>query len=257
MRVWTPRPHRSVRSVTSGDNIEALVKRTIKLKPVVRTAGLRKSFRHGKMAVNALDGVDLEIFSGENVAILGPSGCGKSTLLAMMGALDRPTSGKVFVGGIEVSKLDDDQLSVLRSRIGFVFQSFNLVQSLTARENVELSMSIAGMSRSERRRRAELLLRMVGLGDRMDHRPYELSGGQQQRVAIARALANNPCYLLMDEPTGNLDSRSALDILRLVHELNRRKGTTVIMITHDRNIARFANRVILMVDGQMVGQVQV
>jgi putative ABC transport system ATP-binding protein len=206
--------------------------------------------------VEALGGVDLEICSGEHVAVLGSSGCGKSTLLAMLGGLDRPTSGKVYIGGTDLSELSDDGLAEMRRRIGFVFQFFNLVQSLDARENVELSMSIVGVPRAKRRARAEELLRLVGLGDRMDHYPRELSGGEQQRVAIARALANDPSYLLMDEPTGNLDSKNSMDIMQLIMELNHRKGTTIILITHDLRISQYANRVIYMMDGRIGDQLR-
>ena len=210
----------------------------------------------GKVTVEALAGVDLEIYSGEHVAVLGSSGCGKSTLLAMMGGLDRPTSGKVFIGGTDLSELSDDRLAEMRRKIGFVFQFFNLVQSLDAKENVELSMSIAGMPRSKRRARAEELLRSVGLGDRMDHYPRELSGGEQQRVAIARALANDPSYLLMDEPTGNLDSKNSMDIMQLIMDLNHRKGTTIILITHDLRVSQYANRVVYMMDGRIGDQLR-
>ncbi len=226
------------------------------MKTAVRTVGLKKSYMRGKVAVDALAGVDLEIFSGEHVAILGSSGCGKSTLLAMMGGLDRPTSGKVYVGGTDLSELSDDGLAEMRRKLGFVFQFFNLVQNLDAKENVELSMSIAGMPRSKRRARAEQLLRSVGLGDRMDHYPRELSGGEQQRVAIARALANDPSYLLMDEPTGNLDSKNSMDIMHLITDLNRRKGTTIILITHDLRVSQYANRVVYMMDGRIGDQLR-
>jgi putative ABC transport system ATP-binding protein len=201
--------------------------------------------------VTALASVDLEVLPGEYVAISGPSGCGKSTLLAMLGALDRPTVGKVFIGKLDLSKLDDDGLSEMRSRIGFVFQFFNLIQSLTARENVELGLSVNNISRAVRRERAENMLDLVGLRDRMDHRPYELSGGERQRVAIARALARDPKYLLMDEPTGNLDSRSVIEILDLIKELNGR-GTTIVIVTHAPTVAPQAKRQISMLDGRIV-----
>jgi putative ABC transport system ATP-binding protein len=236
--------------------IDAPVELRARPNVVVKTEGLKKSYKRGKLGVEALTGVDLEIYAGEHVAILGPSGCGKSTLLSMLGALDRPTSGTVAIGGIDLSTMNENQLAETRRRIGFVFQFFNLIQSLDARENVELSMSIAGVPRSERRKRAEALLALVGLEGRMYHKPHELSGGQQQRVAIARALANDPRFLLMDEPTGNLDSKTTMDILKLIRELNREKGITVIMITHDRSISQHANRVIFMMDGRIEDQLQ-
>jgi putative ABC transport system ATP-binding protein len=216
--------------------------------PVVKAIELKKTYMLGKVPVEALRGVTLKVESGDFLAILGPSGSGKSTLLNLIGALDKPTSGTLQIDGVDVSTLDDNQLADLRCRVGFVFQFFNLIPRFTARDNVELSMSIAGMSKEERRRNAEELLGTVGLKDRMNHKPAELSGGEQQRVAIARSLANNPRFLLMDEPTGNIDSKTAGEIMRLIKSLNE-KGVTIIMVTHDQRLARQAKRTVQMFDG--------
>jgi len=221
-------------------------------RPLISAQGIHKSYRVGEVTVAALAGVDLEISQGEYVSVSGPSGCGKSTLLAMLGALDRPTKGKIRIRNVDLSQLDDNGLAEMRARIGFVFQFFNLIPHLTARENVELGMYTANMPRAVRRTRAEKLLNTVGLGERLEHRPSELSGGEQQRVAIARALARDPDLLLMDEPTGNLDSRSTRAILDLVLELHRQKDTTIVMITHVPAIARQADRSLLMADGKIV-----
>jgi putative ABC transport system ATP-binding protein len=186
---------------------------------------------------------------------LGPSGSGKSTLLNLIGALDKPTEGKMLIEGVDVSALNDGQLADLRRRIGFVFQFFNLIPRFTARENVELSMIIAGLNRADRRKRSEELLESVGLRERMDHKPMELSGGEQQRVAIARALANNPKFLLMDEPTGNIDSKAASEIIGLIKRLNEEKSVTVIMVTHDQRLAGQSKRVLQMFDGSIVQEI--
>lgn len=219
---------------------------------IVEAVDLKKTYLLGKVPVEALRGVNLKVEKGEFLAILGPSGSGKSTLLNLIGALDKPTEGKVFIEGVDVSKLNDDQLADLRRRIGFVFQFFNLISRFTAKQNVELSMAIADLSRSERSKRAEELLEIVGLKDRMNHKPAELSGGQQQRVAIARALANNPAFLLMDEPTGNIDSKNAKEIIQLVKKINEDGDVTVIMVTHDQRLAAEAQRTIHMLDGTIV-----
>jgi putative ABC transport system ATP-binding protein len=216
--------------------------------PVVKAIKLKKTYMLGKVPVEALRGVNLKVESGDFLAILGPSGSGKSTLLNLIGALDKPTAGTLLIDGVDVSTLNDNQLADLRRRVGFVFQFFNLIPRFTARDNVELSMSIAGMSREERRKNAEELLETVGLKDRMNHKQAELSGGEQQRVAIARALANNPRFLLMDEPTGNIDSKTASEIMRLIKNLNE-KGVTIIMVTHDQRLAREAKRTVQMFDG--------
>lgn len=219
---------------------------------VVEAVNLKKTYLLGKVPVNAVRGVNLNVASGDFIAILGPSGSGKSTLLNLIGALDKPTEGKLLIEGVDISTLNDNQLTNIRRRVGFVFQFFNLIPRFTARENVELSMSIADHDKTERRKRAEDLLETVGLKDRMNHKPAELSGGEQQRVAIARALANNPRFLLMDEPTGNIDSKTANEIMSLVRGLNQEKGATTIMVTHDQRLAAQSKRTILMLDGLIV-----
>jgi putative ABC transport system ATP-binding protein len=221
---------------------------------IVEAVDLKKTYMLGKVPVEALRGINLKVESGDFLAILGPSGSGKSTLLNLIGALDKPTEGMMLIDGVDVSTLNDSQLADLRRRVGFVFQFFNLIPRFTARDNVELSMSIAGMSREERRKNAEELLETVGLKDRMSHKPAELSGGEQQRVAIARALANNPRFLLMDEPTGNIDSKTASEIMRLIKSLNE-KGVTIIMVTHDQRLAREAKRTVQMFDGMISSDV--
>ncbi len=218
---------------------------------IVEAANLKKTYLLGKIPVEALRGVNLTVNSGEFLAILGPSGSGKSTLLNMIGALDKPTSGKLLIQSTDISTLNDNQLTEVRSRIGFVFQFFNLIPRFTAKANVELSMMIAGESKEERQKRVEQLLDMVGLKGRMNHKPAELSGGQQQRVAIARALANNPRFLLLDEPTGNIDSKTAQEIIALIKQLNA-DGVTIIMVTHDQNIAKLAKRTVQVFDGNIV-----
>ncbi|RLI41591.1 hypothetical protein DRO59_06555 [Candidatus Bathyarchaeota archaeon] len=219
---------------------------------IVEAVNLKKTYMLGKVPVEALRGVNLKVENGDFLSILGPSGSGKSTLLHLIGALDKPTEGKVFIEGVDVSTLNDNQLADLRRKIGFVFQFFNLIPRFTARENVELPMAINGLNKGERRKRSEELLENVGLKDRMNHKPTELSGGEQQRVAIARALANKPSFLLMDEPTGNIDSKAADDILKLVKRLNKGKGITTIMVTHDHRLASQAERTVHMLDGLIV-----
>jgi putative ABC transport system ATP-binding protein len=219
-------------------------------KTVVEVIDLKKTYMLGKIPVEALRGVNLKVESGEFLSILGPSGSGKSTLLNLIGALDKPTSGKLLIEGTDLSTLNDNQLTDIRLKIGFVFQFFNLIPRFTALDNIELSMSIASMSRAERRKRAEQLLETVGLKDRMNHKPAELSGGQQQRVAIARALANNPRFLLMDEPTGNVDSKTAREVIALIRKLNQ-DGVTIVIVTHDQNLSREAKRTIQVMDGEI------
>jgi len=220
--------------------------------PIIETIGLRKTYMLGRVPVDALRGVNLKVEKDDFLAILGPSGSGKSTLLNMIGALDKPTEGRVLIEGIDVSKLNDDQLADLRRRVGFVFQFFNLIPRFNARENVELPMAIAGLGKDERRRQAESLLESVGLKERMDHKSAELSGGERQRVAIARALANNPSFLLMDEPTGNIDSKTANEIFELVKKLNEDKGITIIIVTHDQRIAARTKRALQLLDGSLI-----
>ncbi len=211
--------------------------------------GVRKVYTIGRHSVEVLKGIDLSIERGEFVAIMGRSGSGKSTLMNLMGCLDRPTEGEVYIDGVPTSTLSDGELARIRGKkVGFVFQTFNLIARMSARENVELPMVYQGVPQRERRRRAEHLLREVGLGERIDHKPSELSGGQCQRVAIARALANSPQLLLADEPTGNLDTRTGMDIMHTLLELNER-GMTIVMVTHDADVAAYAHRTVVIRDG--------
>lgn len=219
--------------------------------PIARIDQLSKVYRMGEVNVEALRDVSLSIDEGEYVAIMGPSGSGKSTLLNLLGCLDRPTSGYYFLGDQDVSQLDDDELSNIRStRIGFIFQSYNLIAQLTALENIELPLFYQGVSEKESYERGMRLADTVGLRHRVSHRPVELSGGEQQRVAIARALANEPLILLADEPTGNLDSKTGQEILSLLDQLNA-QGKTIIMVTHDQNVGSRAKRILRMMDGRV------
>jgi putative ABC transport system ATP-binding protein len=220
---------------------------------IIKTVNLTKSYRQGAVVTEALRGVSIEIPRGSFTCIVGPSGHGKSTLMHLLGGLDRPSGGSVLLDGTELTRLDDAGLAALRSRkVGFVFQFFNLLGSLTARENVETAMMMAGLPAREQRRRALELLERVGLTDRANHRPFQLSGGQQQRVAIARALANEPPLMLMDEPTGNLDSAAETEILAILKGLHAR-GTTVVLVTHNAEIARQAQQIIQVRDGIIQG----
>ncbi len=212
---------------------------------------LCKSYQLGTMELKVLRDIVLTIKSGEYVAIMGPSGSGKSTLLNMIGCLDRPTSGDYWLGGENVALLEDDDLSLIRgARIGFIFQSFNLISQLNVIENIEVPMYYQGYSEHESAERAKELASMVGLGDRLGHRPAELSGGQQQRVAIARSLANDPLIILADEPTGNLDSESGAEILKILDRLHN-EGKTLIVVTHDQSIAKTAERIVELFDGRI------
>ena len=222
---------------------------------IIEAVDICKTYMLGKVPVEALRGVNLKVENGDFVSILGPSGSGKSTMLNLIGALDKPTSGTMLIDGVDISKLSDNQLADLRRRIGFVFQFFNLIPRLTAKGNVELPMAIADMNKAERSRRAIELLETVGLKERINHKPAELSGGQQQRVAIARALANNPKFLLLDEPTGNIDSRTANEIIALIKKLNVEQSVSIIMVTHDQHLAREAKRTLEMFDGQITSEV--
>jgi len=221
---------------------------------LVRARGLRKDYGSGEGLVRALDAVDLDVSRGEAVAVMGPSGCGKSTLLHLLGGLDRPSAGQLSVAGQRVDELSERALAALRrDEIGFVFQAFHLMDELTAQENVELPALLAGCTPNEARARATALLQDVGLADRARHLPAMLSGGQRQRVAIARALANDPEILLADEPTGNLDSAAAFDVLGLLESLHA-KGLTLVIVTHDERIATTADRLISMRDGAFVDE---
>jgi putative ABC transport system ATP-binding protein len=227
------------------------VSRADEAHPHLYVESLHKYYEMGETRVHALRGVDLSIQSGEFVAIMGASGSGKSTLMNLLGCLDRPTSGRYLLRGTDVSELDNTALAHIRNReIGFVFQSFNLIPRTTAIENVTLPALYTKMPRAERARRAQEALRLVGLADRTSHFPSQLSGGQQQRVAIARALINRPTLLLADEPTGNLDSRTSVEIMAVLQELNL-GGLTVVMVTHEPDIARFAHRIIVARDGRI------
>ena len=221
---------------------------------IVAIENLCKVYQLGSLELHVLRDLDLSIEQGEYVAIMGPSGSGKSTLLNMIGCLDTPTSGTYQLGGEDVSKLDDDELSIIRgSRIGFIFQSYNLIAQLNVTENIEVPMYYQGFSERDSAERARELAAMVGLGDRLEHRPLELSGGEQQRVAIARALANEPLIILADEPTGNLDSESGSEIMDLLDDLHKR-DTTLIIVSHDEHIAARAERTIHLLDGQIERQ---
>lgn len=224
--------------------------------PIVQFENVCKTYQMGLVTVEALRGVSFSIESGEYISIMGPSGCGKSTLLNLLGCLDRPTSGQYFLGGEDVSQMDDDALSAVRgARLGFVFQSYNLIQQLTVVENIEIPLYYQDRSEEESREQARKLAARVGLEDRLEHKPFELSGGQQQRVAIARALVNEPLVLLADEPTGNLDSTSGVEIMKLFGELNE-QGKTLILVTHDPNVAGGARRAIRLRDGRIESDVR-
>jgi putative ABC transport system ATP-binding protein len=218
--------------------------------PVIRTDGIVKDYELGAETVHAVRGVDLVIEPGEFVALMGPSGSGKSTFMNILGCLDTPTAGRYWLNGQLVSELKDDELARIRNRlIGFVFQTFNLLPRATCLHNVELPLIYAGVAAKERKRRAAEKLELVGLGDRMEHKPPEISGGQRQRVAIARALVNEPALLLADEPTGNLDSSTSSEIMQVLAELNRRDGQTILLVTHEHDIAEHARRQVHLRDG--------
>ncbi|MFH7013343.1 ABC transporter ATP-binding protein [Flavobacterium sp. FlaQc-52] len=217
--------------------------------PLIKITDIRRDFILGNEIVYVLKGIDLEIKKGEYVALMGPSGSGKSTLMNLLGCLDTPTSGGYILNGKDVSQMRDDELAEIRNKeIGFVFQTFNLLPRTTALDNVALPMIYAGHSKSERVVRATQVLKQVNLGDRMDHQPNQLSGGQRQRVAIARALVNKPSIILADEPTGNLDSKTSVEIMKLFGDIHE-QGNTVILVTHEEDIAAYAHRVIRLRDG--------
>ena len=219
---------------------------------MIRVEGLTKIYGHGEAAVKALDNVTLEIKTGEFVAVMGPSGSGKSTFLSILGCLERPTAGKYYFDGREVTSLDEDELAALRNeKIGFVFQTFNLLPRFDVLRNVELPLIYAGVPQKERRERATALLRRVGLEHRLYYKPPNISGGEQQRVAIARALVNDPVVILADEPTGNLDSRRSHEIMAIFQELHA-EGRTIVMVTHEPDIAAYAQRILHFLDGVVV-----
>ena len=219
---------------------------------VIDIQGITKTYVNGKLSVPVLHGIDLVVNKGEFVSIMGPSGSGKSTFMNILGCLDRPTTGSYRLNGDEVATLSDDELAYVRNKqIGFVFQSFNLLTKLTALENVALPMIYAGVNKKMRIERATQLLQSVGLGERMDHLPSELSGGQRQRVAIARALANNPAIIMADEPTGNLDSKSTVDVMNIFRGLHD-EGRTILLVTHEPDIATYASRNVVLKDGIIV-----
>ncbi|MFQ5475276.1 MAG: ABC transporter ATP-binding protein [Candidatus Nanoarchaeia archaeon] len=222
-------------------------------KTIIKLKKVWKIYKMGDVEVPALQGIDLEIKDGEFVAIMGPSGSGKSTAMNMVGALDIPTKGEIFLDSYNIAHLTESDLAQIRGkRIGFIFQQFNLIQTLTALENVMLPMIFQGYTRGERKKRAEELLDMVGLKERIHHRPSEMSGGQQQRVAIARSLANDPEVILADEPTGNLDSKTGNMVMDFLNRMNEEQGKTIIMVTHDANVAKHADRIELLKDGHIV-----
>ena len=219
---------------------------------IIEMEELARHYEMGGVTIKALDGVDLEVGRGEYVSIVGPSGSGKTTLFNMIGGLDRPTKGRVYIDGVDISQLDAYELAWLRCRkIGYIFQTFNLIPVLTAVENVSLPTVFAGVPRDEGLKRAEKILTSVGLGERLHHRPLELSAGQQQRVAIARAMANDPGIILADEPTGNLDLNTGMEIIDLLHGLNRTQGMTLIAATHDLKMIKASDRIVWMRDGKV------
>jgi putative ABC transport system ATP-binding protein len=219
---------------------------------IIEMEDLARFYEMGGVTIKALDGVDLQIGRGEYVSIVGPSGSGKTTLFNMIGGLDRPTRGRVYIDGVDISKLDAYELAWLRCRkIGYIFQTFNLIPVLTAVENVSLPTVFAGIPRNEGLEKAEKLLSSVGLGERLQHRPTELSAGQQQRVAIARAMANDPAIILADEPTGNLDLNTGMEIIDLLHGLNKTRGMTLIAATHDLKMIKASDRIVWMRDGKV------
>ena len=221
--------------------------------PVIRALNVTRTLKLGSHVVHALRGVDLEIFPNEMIGIIGPSGSGKSTLLGIIGGLDSPTEGAIEIDGVDITHMNENQLTDIRNqKIGFIFQFFNLIPTLTALENVALPIEFAQIRRHQPRKRARELLEMLGLGGRFHHRPNELSGGQQQRVAIARALANDPPILLADEPTGNLDSKSGENVLEALTTIRDNNGTTVVLVTHDQSLAAQMDRVLTLVDGRIV-----
>lgn len=222
-------------------------------KPIIQLKKVWKTYKMGDVNVHALQGIDLHVYPGEFLAIQGPSGSGKSTAMNLVGCLDVPSKGEVYLDGEDIAKLSESDLAQIRGRkIGFIFQKFNLIDTLTALENIMLPMTFQGISEGERVKRAEHLLRQFGLGDRMDHKPNQLSGGQQQRVAIARALALDSPVILADEPTGNLDSKTGKEVMAFLRELNEKHGKTIVLVTHDDVLAHVADRIEFLKDGHII-----
>lgn len=222
---------------------------------LIQLLNIRKIYKMGNVEIEVLKGINMLVEEGEHLSIMGPSGSGKTTLLNIIGCLDKPTYGEYFFERKEISKLDDNSLSEIRSKyIGFIFQQFNLIPQLNVIENVSLPLFYQGVDEEEMKERSIKLAELVGLGDRLYHRPSELSGGQQQRVAIARALANDPAIILADEPTGNLDTTTGKEIMKLLCELNQNEGKTLIVITHDMNIANYSKRIIKLLDGRIINE---
>lgn len=248
---------RGDRVTVTGIPHRQVVVRVEMTRPLIDIRNMSKIYKMGDIELKALNDISLKIFPREFVAIIGPSGSGKSTLMNMIGCLDVPTSGEYYIEGREVSKLKDDELAEIRNKlIGFIFQGFNLLSKLTAVENVELPLIYQGKSKAERLEKSLEALERVSLADRINHKPSELSGGQQQRVAIARALAGNPELILADEPTGNLDSKSGVEVMKMLKELHE-QGNTVVLITHDNNVAMQADRLIRIQDGEIIEDIRV
>jgi len=223
------------------------------MKSIIKIDNVWKIYKMGEVEVAALRGLTLEIKEGEFVAVQGPSGSGKSTAMNMIGCLDVPSKGKIFLEGKDISKLEESQLAQIRGKkIGFIFQKFNLINTLSAKENIMLPMAFQGIPEEQREKRAKKLLELVELEDRMNHKPNELSGGEQQRIAIARSLANNPEVILADEPTGNLDSKAGINVMEFLDKLHKKEGKTIIMVTHDNNLAKYAQRVEYLMDGKII-----
>jgi len=221
--------------------------------PIVKVENIDKVYRIGKTQIYALRGITMGLQKGEFVAIMGPSGSGKTTLLNIMGALDRPTRGKIYIEGKDLTKLSEGELSLIRrDKIGFVFQFYNLISVLTAQENIELPMLIAGVPKEKRTPRVQDLLKMVGLFERAEHKPDELSGGEQQRVAIARAMANNPIIILADEPTGDLDIETSKEVMSVLRDLAKREGVSVVVVTHNPVVAKLADRILQIRNGKII-----
>lgn len=239
----------------AAKDVQTELPETLRKRPVaIRVKNLYKIYRIGETKVRALNGVDFELYKGEFVAIVGTSGSGKSTLLNMLAGLEKPTRGEIEIGKVHIEKLTERQLVTFRrEKVGFIFQSYNLLNTMNAVENVALPLAFRGISRRERLKQAKRFMKLVGVGDQVNHMPNQMSGGQQQRVGIARALVVNPQIIFADEPTGNLDSRTTMEVLRLMQKIVREQNQTLVMVTHDNNLASYADRRIRIVDGKIVG----